>query len=177
MLKQLIKQNDRNSRPLRTIACYKAYRLGVGYGRFGQYSKKSALRAFKLFLEENPYGLWDELKEETLCTKTIWDEFAAYLSDTYVIPKGCVGAATVTIAGLKWDQNFKCLFSEVAQTKSTKLKLIAFAAGVDRFCDWFICFLDYFVTSETRHIYDPDRADWLIPELNYTDRANTTIGM
>eukprot|EP00854_Cymbomonas_tetramitiformis_P016011 gene16011-18987_t len=54
--------------------------------------KKHALRAFKLFLEENPYGLWDELKEETLCTKTIWDEFAAYLSDTYVIPKGCVGA-------------------------------------------------------------------------------------
>eukprot|EP00854_Cymbomonas_tetramitiformis_P019370 gene19370-23161_t len=54
--------------------------------------KKSALRAFKLFLEDNPYGLWDDLEEEILCIMTIWDEFAAYLSDTYVIPKGCIGA-------------------------------------------------------------------------------------
>lgn len=74
-------------------------------------------------------------------------------------------SSTITWDGLQWDDEFDCVFVEIIQTKSVKVKLIAFVAGTDRHCCFFL-FLADFLTLHAPSIYNDDKPAWMIPELH-----------
>lgn len=71
-------------------------------------------------------------------------------------------------AGLQWDCHFKCVFVEVFQSKTSKMKLMAFIVGRDRHSCWFLAFADYMIGTTSNPIYSPDEPAWLISELQTT---------
>ena len=46
--------------------------------------------------------------------------------------------ACLTWDDLEWDDEFNCVFVVIKESKLSKIKLIAFAAGVDRHCCFFL---------------------------------------
>ena len=84
--------------------------------------------------------------------------------------------AWTTWDGLKWDSHFKHVFGEVPQSKGSKVKLVAFGAGVDRHADWFLALADYLVCQPDRVVYSEDHPSWLFPRLQKTSSPGTTMG-
>ena len=84
--------------------------------------------------------------------------------------------AWTTWDGLKWDPHFKHAFGEVPQPKGSKIKLVAFGAGVDRHADWFLALGDYLICQPDRAIYSEDKAAWVFPKLQRTSSPGTTMG-
>jgi hypothetical protein len=76
-------------------------------------------------------------------------------------------------AGLQWDYHFKCVFIEVYQSKTSKMKLISFIVGRDRHSCWFLAYADYMIGATSNAIYSPDEPAWLIPELQTTAYPGT----
>jgi hypothetical protein len=85
-------------------------------------------------------------------------------------------AAWVVVDGLEWDSYFQCVFAQVPQLKTSKVRMVALTAGVNRKCCWVTDFGDYLATRPPRHVWDPTKPDWLVPELRKTDTPGTTIG-
>lgn len=82
----------------------------------------------------------------------------------------------VTYDGLEWDPHFQTLFAELPQMKTSKCKIIAFAAGADRHCCPFLDWGDYWTLQPLRRAYNPTGANWVIPELQSTNTPGTTLG-
>ena len=83
----------------------------------------------------------------------------------------------VTYEHLKWDPEFNCVFIDIQQVKTAKIKKVVFTAGVDRHADWFIDFGDR-LASEHRAPYTPDEYQgvWLFEELMIASSAGSKIG-
>jgi len=85
-------------------------------------------------------------------------------------------AAWITVDGLEWDPYFKCVFAQLPQLKTSKVRLVALTAGANRKCCWVLDIGDYLATKPPGHVWDCHNADWLVPELRNTDTPGTTIG-
>jgi hypothetical protein len=70
----------------------------------------------------------------------------------------------ISFKGMYWCENYKCVFTKVPQTKVCKVKIIAFMAGRNRHCCWFLHFADY-LTSKALPVYEESVASWLLPAL------------
>ena len=68
-------------------------------------------------------------------------------------------------------------YAEVAQTKVSKMKLIALVAGRSRHCCWLLDFADYLTVVE-RDNYDPEQpgGTWLFPDLAGVKQSGTKLG-
>ena len=74
------------------------------------------------------------------------------------------------LLGLKWCVHFQCVFCEIPQTKTSKVKIIAFVAGNDRHACWFLDLADYLATGALRAGLERTRSEqdyvmWLFPAL------------
>ena len=74
-------------------------------------------------------------------------------------------AGFLSLDSMNWDEFFGCPFTEVPQSKSSKLKYALFIAGNDRHSDWFIDYGDYLILDRGRTVYSNDEPNFLIPEL------------
>lgn len=83
--------------------------------------------------------------------------------------------AWLTTSGMSWDDHFHCVVVAVPQSKVSKVKFIAFCAGVDRHSDFFVDLGDK-LALEKRPIFDEDDVAWLVPELQYTENPGATVG-
>ena len=81
-------------------------------------------------------------------------------------------AVTLTIDQLEWEDEFGAAYAEVAQTKVSKMKLIALVAGRHRHCCWLLDFADYLTIVE-RENYDPEQPAWIFPELARVKQGGT----
>ena len=77
--------------------------------------------------------------------------------------------------GLEWDDEMEGVFAEIHQSKTAKAKLIAYVAGADRFCCWFLALGD-FMAFNPPPIYNSDEPSWMIPELHGTSSPGTKLG-
>ncbi|MGB1605732.1 MAG: hypothetical protein ACPIOQ_74070 [Promethearchaeia archaeon] len=69
----------------------------------------------------------------------------------------------ITLAGLRWDPEFKCLLCTVPQSKTAKLKMVALVAGKDRGSDFFLDFGDFLATHEWQD------GIWALRPLRFSD--------
>ena len=76
---------------------------------------------------------------------------------------------------LQWDEEMQAVYVEVKQSKIAKAKIIAFVAGADRHCDWFLALAD-FMAMHAPPIYNSDEPSWIIPELHGTSSPGTKLG-
>jgi hypothetical protein len=77
--------------------------------------------------------------------------------------------------GLEWDDEMEGVFAEIHQSKTAKAKLIAYVAGADRFCCWFLALGDYLAFNPPP-VYNSDEPCWAIPELHATSSPGTKLG-
>jgi hypothetical protein len=84
--------------------------------------------------------------------------------------------AWTTIEGLQWDELHQCVFSEIPQSKTSKVKEAPFMAGVNGHSCWLVAFGDSLAMEPTRKIYDPGEANWLNPLLQNTGTPGATLG-
>ena len=99
----------------------------------------------------------------------------AIMSTQRAAGRSCEVAWT-TWDGVSWDKKFRHAFVEVPQPKGSKIKLVAFGAGVERSSDWFVALGDYLVLQPDRALYSEDNAAWVFPELQKTSSPGTTLG-
>ena len=78
--------------------------------------------------------------------------------------------------GLQYDALFKGTIAEVAQTKTSKLKLIFLGAGADRHSCWLTDMGDSFITSPPLEPYKMNEAAWLLPGLNKVANPGEKLG-
>ena len=76
---------------------------------------------------------------------------------------------------LQYDEEMQAVYVEVKQSKISKAKLIAFVAGADRHCDWFLALGDY-MTMHPPTLYNSDEPSWMIPELHETGSPGQKLG-
>ena len=76
--------------------------------------------------------------------------------------------------GLQWDPEFEGTFAEIRQSKTSKLKLIIYVAGADRFSCWYLALGDFLALHAPANWAEGDA--WLIPELHKNKCPGTTIG-
>ena len=76
---------------------------------------------------------------------------------------------------LQWDEEMQAVYVEIKQSKISKAKIIAFVAGADRHCDWFLALGDY-MAMHAPPLYDSDEPPWMIPELHVTSSPGTKLG-
>ena len=76
---------------------------------------------------------------------------------------------------LQWDEEMQAVYVEIKQSKISEPKLIAFVAGADRHCDWFLALGDY-MTMHPPPVYNSDEPAWMIPELHGTSSPGTKLG-
>ena len=65
------------------------------------------------------------------------------------VQEGCGRSAAVgfqTLSSLEWDTGFNCIFGELLQEKTSKMKLNAFVASENRFLCFFLAFADVLAT-------------------------------
>jgi hypothetical protein len=74
-------------------------------------------------------------------------------------------AGWLTIDSLSWDRHFFVTPAVVPQTKTSKPKLVAFAAGVDRHLCWYTLYGDYLAMVD-RPVYKQHEPYWLFPDLH-----------
>ena len=73
-------------------------------------------------------------------------------------------AAWVTLDAMEWDGHFNCLIAEVPQSKTVKLKIAAFFAGVNQHRCFFTALGDNLALN--RPPPSEDNVDWLLPDLH-----------
>ena len=76
---------------------------------------------------------------------------------------------------LQYDEEMQAVYVEVKQSKISKAKLIAFVAGADRHCGWFLALGDY-MTMHPPTLYNSDEPSWMIPELHETGSPGQKLG-
>lgn len=76
---------------------------------------------------------------------------------------------------LQYDEEMQAVYVEIKQSKISKAKLIAFVAGADRHCDWFLALADYMIMHPPL-IYNTDEPSWMIHELHGTSSPGTKLG-
>ena len=76
---------------------------------------------------------------------------------------------------LQWDEEMQAVCVEIKQSKISKAKLIAFVAGADRHCDWFLALGDY-MAMHAPPLYDSEEPSWMIPELHGTSSPGVKLG-
>ena len=76
---------------------------------------------------------------------------------------------------LQYDEEMQAVYVEIKQSKISKAKLIAFVAGADRHCDWFLALGDY-MAMHPPSLYDSEEPSWMIPELHVTSSPGTKLG-
>jgi hypothetical protein len=80
----------------------------------------------------------------------------------------------LTWKGLRWDTHFMCMFVEVPQPKTGKLKIVAFAAGSHRHNDWFTDLGDYLTVGQMS-VWEEGEPAWVFPQLRGTNGASGTV--
>ena len=84
--------------------------------------------------------------------------------------------AWVTWDGIKWDPLFQTPIIEIAQTKVSKMKLIALVAGRDRHSDFLLNMADFLVRNGTGPPYLADSPAWLFPDLQAMKSPGEKMG-
>eukprot|EP00966_Prymnesium_polylepis_P161123 3723381-Prymnesium_polylepis.1 len=84
--------------------------------------------------------------------------------------------AYMHLDGLEWDPFYDCPYAEIAQTKTSKVKKVAFVAGVDRRHCWFLKLGDYLALRGHKFMHTPGEALWLFPELHDVASASKKLG-
>jgi hypothetical protein len=74
--------------------------------------------------------------------------------------------------GLDWEAGCDCLTVGVAQSKTSKLKVVALVAGATRHEDWFLDWGDFLALQKGEAVYQQTDPVWLLPDL----RGATTPG-
>lgn len=77
---------------------------------------------------------------------------------------------------LRWDVEFKSLFIEILQSKTSKMKLVAFVSGANRHADLFLALGDHLTMPPEVPVYDPDAPSWILPVLQGTSSPAHAIG-
>ena len=75
--------------------------------------------------------------------------------------------------GVKWDKNFQCVFIEVPQFKTFKMKLIAICAGNSRHNDWFLDLGDFLTSCILEKYNGPAEPAWVFPALATVNSPGT----
>ena len=77
--------------------------------------------------------------------------------------------------GIRWDDTFECAFAETLQSKTSKIKIIPFAAGRTRHDDFYLSLADL-LAARTASVYDPAYCDWILPDLRNAGSASSVLG-
>jgi hypothetical protein len=82
-----------------------------------------------------------------------------------------------TCAATAWDEYLRCVKAEIHQVKTSKMKIAAFVAGVDRHSCWFCDWGDVLAT-EIRQVYNEEdlTGTWMFPDLVKSKAPGTAVG-
>ena len=142
--------------------------------------KSAVLRLYTLFRtssaqrSEDYDEEFDNIPEETLCSKTFFTDFAEYKVQSaslrfFLFTKQPVEQPKwrrSNFEGSEWDPYFTAVFSEVGQTKNAKIKIACFVAGKDQYCCFFTCLGDLFALDEEFARNADDATLWIDYELS-----------
>ena len=76
--------------------------------------------------------------------------------------------------GLCWDPFFRCVFIEVPQSKTSKVKVVPFMAGKNRYVDWYLQFADFLAVGP-KDVYD-DGSPFIFPNLAALKQPGSAVG-
>jgi len=76
---------------------------------------------------------------------------------------------------MEYDANFKGVFCELAEPKTSKVKVVAFLAGATKDGCWYLDFAD-FMALQNKSVFDYETDMWLIPDLHTTESPGTKLG-
>ena len=85
---------------------------------------------------------------------------------TWVVSGRSSEIAWTSLEKLTWDKHFMCVFAEIMQSKSTKMKLCPFVAARSRHLCFFVQYGDYLIMARKRPSSDANSINWLVPDLN-----------
>ena len=68
------------------------------------------------------------------------------------------------------------LFIEILQSKTSKMKLVAFVAGANRHADFFLALGDHLTMASEVPVYDPNAPSWILPVLQGTSSPANVMG-
>ena len=86
--------------------------------------------------------------------------------------------AWIVTDNLEWDSHYTCAIAELPMSKPSKMKYVAFVAGVNRYVCFFTALGDSLALSNNWLTIsdDPDDADWLFKDLRSTQTPGVKLG-
>ena len=81
----------------------------------------------------------------------------------------------ITHDSLSWDAHFKVLIGEAPQSKPSKVKLLAFMAGVNQYYCYFTDWGDALIADRGSSVYSNQQGSWLFPEVHHATSSSTLL--
>ena len=78
--------------------------------------------------------------------------------------------------GLEWDPEHQAVFTEIRQSKTSKVKMISYTCGSERHNCWFLALADYLVLHAPP-MWGAHKDAWVIPELHAHNAPGSAMGL